>query len=180
MLSCRAPAHRRGGMRAGEGRTRPVGAPRSIVGSWRLLSVVLLSFASGLPLGLVWIAIPAWLARAGVDIKTIGLITLVQAPCSLKLQGAWTRVMRPMVLMSTPARANQAGMAIQTRPSGSPEAKESRTTESSRQLPTIERGDPTGRVRPSPALIPPRRCAGARQDSISPRSPGHHAYTRFT
>jgi len=72
-------------MRAGEGRTRPVGSPRSIVGSWRLLSVVLLSFASGLPLGLVWIAIPAWLARAGVDIKTIGLITLVQAPWSFKL-----------------------------------------------------------------------------------------------
>src|SRR3990172_11822986 len=85
MLSCRAPAHRGGGMRAGEGRTRPVGSPRSIVGSWRLLSVVLLSFASGLPLGLVWIAIPAWLARAGVDIKTIGLITLVQAPWSFKL-----------------------------------------------------------------------------------------------
>jgi PAT family beta-lactamase induction signal transducer AmpG len=44
----------------------------AVVGSWRLLSVVLLSFASGLPLGLVWIAIPAWLAREGVDIKVIG------------------------------------------------------------------------------------------------------------
>jgi len=54
-------------------------------GSWRLLSVVLLSFSSGLPLGLVWIAIPAWMARAGIDIKVIGLFTLAQAPWSFKL-----------------------------------------------------------------------------------------------
>ena len=58
---------------------------RSVVGSWRLLSVVLLSFASGLPLGLVWFAIPAWMAREGVDIKVIGLFTLAQAPWSFKL-----------------------------------------------------------------------------------------------
>ena len=58
---------------------------RSVAGSWRLLSVVLLSFASGLPLGLVWLAIPAWMAREGVDIKVIGLFTLAQAPWSFKL-----------------------------------------------------------------------------------------------
>src|SRR5258708_4083081 len=58
---------------------------RAVAGSWRLLSVVLLSFSSGLPLGLVWIAIPAWMARAGVDIKVIGLFTLAQAPWSFKL-----------------------------------------------------------------------------------------------
>jgi PAT family beta-lactamase induction signal transducer AmpG len=58
---------------------------RAVVGSWRLLSVVLLSFSSGLPLGLVWIAIPAWMARAGVDIKVIGLFSLAQAPWSFKL-----------------------------------------------------------------------------------------------
>ena len=46
---------------------------------------MLLSFASGLPLGLVWIAIPTWMARAGADIKTIGLFTLAQAPWSFKL-----------------------------------------------------------------------------------------------
>jgi PAT family beta-lactamase induction signal transducer AmpG len=46
---------------------------------------VLLSFSSGLPLGLVWIAIPAWMARAGVDVKVIGLFTLAQAPWSFKL-----------------------------------------------------------------------------------------------
>jgi PAT family beta-lactamase induction signal transducer AmpG len=58
---------------------------RAVVGSWRLLSVVLLSFSSGLPLGLVWIAIPAWMARAGVDIKVIGLFSLAQAPWTFKL-----------------------------------------------------------------------------------------------
>jgi PAT family beta-lactamase induction signal transducer AmpG len=52
---------------------------------WRLLSVVLLSFASGLPLGLIWLAIPAWMARVGIDIKVIGLFTLAQAPWSFKL-----------------------------------------------------------------------------------------------
>jgi PAT family beta-lactamase induction signal transducer AmpG len=57
----------------------------AVVGSRRLLSVALLSFASGLPLGLVWIAIPAWMARAGVDIKVIGLFTLAQAPWTFKL-----------------------------------------------------------------------------------------------
>jgi PAT family beta-lactamase induction signal transducer AmpG len=56
-----------------------------VAGSWRLLSVVLLSFSSGLPLGVVWFAIPAWMAREGVDIKVIGLFTLAQAPWSFKL-----------------------------------------------------------------------------------------------
>ncbi len=53
--------------------------------SWRLASVTLLSFSSGLPLGVVWLAIPAWMARMGVDIKVIGLFTLAQAPWSFKL-----------------------------------------------------------------------------------------------
>jgi PAT family beta-lactamase induction signal transducer AmpG len=52
--------------------------------SWRTAAVSLLSFSSGLPLGLVWIAIPTWLARVGVDIKIIGLFTLAQAPWSFK------------------------------------------------------------------------------------------------
>jgi PAT family beta-lactamase induction signal transducer AmpG len=58
---------------------------RALPGDRRLLSVAILSFASGLPLGLVWIGVPAWLARAGVDIKVIGLMTLAQAPWSFKL-----------------------------------------------------------------------------------------------
>ena len=63
----------------------PAPGLRAVVGSWRLLSVVLLSFASGLPLGLLWFAIPTWMAREGVDIKVIGLFTLAQAPWSFKL-----------------------------------------------------------------------------------------------
>ena len=59
--------------------------------SWRLASVALLSFASGLPLGLVWIAVPTWLAQAGVDIKVVGLFTLAQAPWSFKF--LWSPLM---------------------------------------------------------------------------------------
>jgi len=53
--------------------------------SWRTAAVVLLSFSSGLPLGLVWIAIPDWMRSTGVDIRLVGLITLAQAPWSLKV-----------------------------------------------------------------------------------------------
>ncbi|HVS13551.1 MAG TPA: MFS transporter [Thermoanaerobaculia bacterium] len=48
--------------------------------SWRTASVVLLSFSSGMPLGLVWIAIPDWMRDAGVDIRIVGLFSLAQAP----------------------------------------------------------------------------------------------------
>ncbi len=48
------------------------------------LCVSLLSFASGLPLGLIWIAIPDWLRTQGFDLKSIGLFSLVQLPWSLK------------------------------------------------------------------------------------------------
>ncbi len=58
---------------------------RVVSGDRRLLSISLLSFSSGLPLGLVWLAIPAWLTRAGVDIRVVGLLTLAQAPWSFKL-----------------------------------------------------------------------------------------------
>ncbi len=51
---------------------------------WRIASIVLLSFSSGLPLGLVWIAIPDWLRAQGVDIRLVGLFTLAQAPWTFK------------------------------------------------------------------------------------------------
>jgi PAT family beta-lactamase induction signal transducer AmpG len=53
--------------------------------SWRTASVSILSFSSGLPLGLVWIAIPDWMRSAGVDIRLVGLFTLAQAPWSFKI-----------------------------------------------------------------------------------------------
>lgn len=59
--------------------------------SWRMASVTLLSFSSGLPLGLVWIAIPDWMRASGADIKVVGLVTLAQAPWSFKL--LWSPLM---------------------------------------------------------------------------------------
>lgn len=59
--------------------------------SWRTASVTLLSFSSGLPLGLVWIAIPDWLRSSGVDIRVVGLITLAQAPWTFKF--LWSPLM---------------------------------------------------------------------------------------
>ena len=59
--------------------------------SWRTASVSLLSFSSGLPLGLVWIAIPDWMRRSGVDLRVVGLITLAQAPWTFKI--LWSPLM---------------------------------------------------------------------------------------
>ena len=53
--------------------------------SKRTAAVVLQSFASGLPLGLVWYAIPDWMRDIGVDIRVVGLITLAQAPWTFKV-----------------------------------------------------------------------------------------------
>ncbi len=53
--------------------------------SWRTLSVTLLSFSSGLPLGLVWYAIPDWMRDLGVDIRIVGLFNLAQLPWAFKV-----------------------------------------------------------------------------------------------
>jgi PAT family beta-lactamase induction signal transducer AmpG len=52
--------------------------------SWRTASVTLMSFASGMPLGLVWVAIPDWMRDEGFDIRIVGLFTLAQAPWTFK------------------------------------------------------------------------------------------------
>ncbi len=59
--------------------------------TWRTLSVVLLSFSSGLPLALVWIAIPDWLRDSGVDLRVVGLVSLAQAPWTFKF--LWSPLM---------------------------------------------------------------------------------------
>lgn len=59
--------------------------------SWRTAAVVLLSFSSGLPLGLVWYSIPDWMRDIGVDIRVVGLFTLAQAPWAFKV--LWSPVM---------------------------------------------------------------------------------------
>jgi len=59
--------------------------------SRRTLAVTLLSFSSGLPLGLVWIAIPDWMRDSGFDIRVVGLTTLVHAPWTFKM--VWSPLM---------------------------------------------------------------------------------------
>ena len=51
----------------------------------RTAAVSLLAFSSGMPLGLVWIAIPDWLRNSGVDLTIVGLVTLTQAPWTFKV-----------------------------------------------------------------------------------------------
>jgi len=64
---------------------------RAALKSRRIGAVTLQSFSSGLPLGLVWIALPAFLTYRGVDIKTVGLFSLAQAPWTFKF--LWSPLM---------------------------------------------------------------------------------------
>src|SRR5262245_51142134 len=64
---------------------------KAALSSRRIGAVTLQSFSSGLPLGLVWIALPAFLTYRGVDIKTVGLFSLAQAPWSFKF--LWSPLM---------------------------------------------------------------------------------------
>jgi PAT family beta-lactamase induction signal transducer AmpG len=59
--------------------------------SRRTLSVSILSFASGLPLGLVWYANPDCMRDIGEDNRIVGLLTLAQAPWSFKV--LWSPLM---------------------------------------------------------------------------------------
>jgi MFS transporter, PAT family, beta-lactamase induction signal transducer AmpG len=54
------------------------------LGDRRMTAVLLLSFASGLPFNLSGFTLQAWLASAGLDIKTIGIFGLVGFPYILK------------------------------------------------------------------------------------------------
>jgi len=45
--------------------------------SWRTGAVTLLSFPSGLPLGIVLYTVPYWMQQEGIDIKTIGLVVIL-------------------------------------------------------------------------------------------------------
>jgi PAT family beta-lactamase induction signal transducer AmpG len=50
----------------------------------RMTAILLLSFASGLPFNMTNATLQAWLASAHVDIKTIGIFSLLTAPYILK------------------------------------------------------------------------------------------------
>jgi MFS transporter, PAT family, beta-lactamase induction signal transducer AmpG len=60
-------------------------APRlTLAGLHRLIAVTVLGFASGLPLALTGQAMQAWLTTSGVDIATIGFLSLVGLPYTFK------------------------------------------------------------------------------------------------
>src|SRR5438876_12385946 len=50
----------------------------------RLIAVTVLGFASGLPLALTGQAMQAWLSVEGIDIATIGFLSLVGLPYTFK------------------------------------------------------------------------------------------------
>jgi MFS transporter, PAT family, beta-lactamase induction signal transducer AmpG len=54
------------------------------LGDKRMVAVLVMSFASGLPFNLTGFTVQAWLASEHLDIKTIGIFTLVGAPYIFK------------------------------------------------------------------------------------------------
>ena len=67
-----------------------------ILANKRIALMLPLGFASGLPLALTSGTLQAWLAVAGMDLKTIGIFTLVGLPYSLKF--LWAPVMDRIAL----------------------------------------------------------------------------------
>src|ERR1700741_4696741 len=64
---------------------RAAARTRLTAAAWRRLGVVtLLGFASGLPLALTGQALQAWLSVDGIDVATIGFMSLVGLPYTLK------------------------------------------------------------------------------------------------
>lgn len=59
--------------------------------SYRLLAVLFLGFASGLPLALTGTTLQAWFTEAGVGVVTIGALSLIGLPYTLKF--IWAPVM---------------------------------------------------------------------------------------
>src|SRR5476651_726780 len=76
---------------AGGKRVGTIASLKAALSSRRIGAVTLQSFSSGLPLGLIWIALPAFLTYRGVDIKTVGLFSLAQAPWTFKF--LWSPLM---------------------------------------------------------------------------------------
>ena len=58
---------------------------------WRLFSLLILGFASGLPLALTGQAMQAWLTTAGMTTATIGMFSLVTQPYVYKF--VWAPLM---------------------------------------------------------------------------------------
>src|SRR5580658_5336162 len=54
------------------------------LGDRRMSAILFLSFASGLPFNLTNFTLQAWLASAGLSIKTIGIFSLAALPYNIK------------------------------------------------------------------------------------------------
>lgn len=52
--------------------------------TWKMIAVLILGFASGLPLALTGQSLQAWLTVENVDISTIGFFSLVGLPYTFK------------------------------------------------------------------------------------------------
>lgn len=66
---------------------RPI-SPFQLFGQWKMAALALLGFSSGLPLFLTERTLQAWMTKAGVDLTTIGLFSMVTLPYSLKFMWA--------------------------------------------------------------------------------------------
>ena len=89
---------------------------KAVATSRRLAAVALLQFPSGLPLGLVWLAVPTWLTEQGVDLKLVGLVTLAQAPWTFKLLWAPLMDRYPIPFLG---RTRGSGEVMRTEPRAS-------------------------------------------------------------
>ena len=68
----------------------------------RVVAVFFLGFASGLPLALAGGTLQAWMAVEGVDLKTIGLFSLVGLPYAFKFfTSSWFSVLRVLIFLLT-------------------------------------------------------------------------------
>jgi PAT family beta-lactamase induction signal transducer AmpG len=69
------------------------------LGDKRMTAILLLSFASGLPFNLTGFTLQAWLAHAGLDIKTIGIFGLAGLPyiCKFLWAPLLDRYLPPML-----------------------------------------------------------------------------------
>ncbi|MDQ5898510.1 MAG: transporter, family, beta-lactamase induction signal transducer AmpG, partial [Pseudomonadota bacterium] len=62
----------------------PAWPPGGLSRAVRLVAVLVLGFASGLPLALTGQAMQAWLSLEGIDVATIGFLSLVGLPYTFK------------------------------------------------------------------------------------------------
>jgi MFS transporter, PAT family, beta-lactamase induction signal transducer AmpG len=57
----------------------------------KMLTILFLGLASGIPLGIVLTVLQAWMTTSGIDLKTVGLAVLVQMPYTWKF--VWSPLM---------------------------------------------------------------------------------------